>query len=83
MKTEILKLESSNVKTVPCYGGSKTTVEYDLTTVCENIVNHYVVTAEIRGITTADLYLQFEDAQPTTNNENTLIASAIEELLNW
>ena len=83
METKIVKLELNKVETAPTLGGTRTVVEYNLTTVCENVQNHYVVSAEIRGIATADLYLQFEGAEPTTNNEHTLIPSAIEDLLTW
>lgn len=83
MDTTILKLEHNKTETTPTWGGTRTNVEYDLYTTCEGIKNHYVVTAEIRGIATADLYLQFQDAKATTNNEHTLISSAIEDLLNW
>jgi hypothetical protein len=83
METKILKLELNNVETVSTYGGSKTIVEYSLITVCENIQNVYTVVGEIRGIATADLYMNFVSASSLTNNENTLIESAIEDLLNW
>jgi hypothetical protein len=83
MKTEILKLELDRTETVPCYGGTKTNAYYTLTTTCENMKNVYEIFAEIRGIATADLYLNIWGVTPLTNNENTLIPSAIEDLLGW
>jgi hypothetical protein len=83
MKTKILKLEYQKTTTSPTYGGTKTTVDYTLTTICEGIKNEYEIKAEIRGIATAEPFLNLIDCTPLTNNENTLTQEAIEDLLNW
>jgi hypothetical protein len=82
-QTTILKLELNNVKTTPCWGGTTTTAEYSLETICNNIKNNYIVVGEIRGIATNDLYFNMISCEALTNNEETLIESAIEDLLNW
>lgn len=83
METKIIKLEHIQTKTQPTYGGTTTTVEYHLTTTCENLKNEYEIKAEVRGIPTADLYLNMIACKPLTNNENTLTQEAIEDLLGW
>lgn len=70
-------------KTSNTYGGTITTVEYNLTTKSNGIKNEYEIFAEIRGIATADLYMNLIDYKPLTNNEETLTKEAIEELLEW
>mgnify|MGYP006330425447 FL=1 len=83
MKTKIVKLEYIKTEMKPTYGGYTTTVEYHLTTTCNNIKNEYEITAEIRGIATADLYLNMIACKPLTNNEETLTCEGIENLLEW
>jgi len=83
MKTTITNLAILNVKTTPTYGGSKTVVEYELETICENIVNNYIITARVRGLENGNPYLELETCDPTTNNENTLTKEVIETLLGW
>ncbi len=83
MKTTIVKLEYNRTKTTPTYGGTTTTVEYTLYTECGLLTNEYEITAEVRGLATADLYLNLIECKPLTNNENTLVTEAIEDLLGW
>jgi hypothetical protein len=83
MDTQIVKLEHLGTKTSNTYGGTTTKAEYNLKTICNGVKNEYEITAEIRGIATADLHLNMIDCKPLTNNEETLIKEAIEELLNW
>jgi len=82
-RTTIVKLELNKVETTPTYGGTTTTAEYSLETICNNIRNNYIVVGEIRGIATNDLYFNMVSCEAQNNNEETLIESAIEELLNW
>lgn len=80
---KIIKLELDKTEVKQVYGGSKVLVTYSLKTEQNGIENNYIVEAEIRGIATADLYLQFDGYEALSNNEETLTAEGVEELLNW
>lgn len=83
MEPKIVKLELNNVHTTPIYGGTSTTVTYDITTDTNGILNHYEIEAEIRGIASGQPFMQMMECTPTTNNEETLTQDAIESLLDW
>lgn len=83
METQIVKLEHLGTKITPCYGGQNVIAEFHLTTICENIKNEYKIEGEIRGIATNDLHYNLISCEALTNNENTLIKEAIEDLLEW
>ncbi len=82
METEILKLEHNSTTVEPTYGGTSV-IEYHLITTCEGLKNEYEVTAEVRGIPTAEPYLSVWGVKALTNNENTLTSEAVVDLLNW
>jgi len=80
---KIIKLELDKTKIQKTFGGGKVVVTYSLKTEQNGIENNYIVYAEIRGIATADLYLQFEGYEALNNNEETLTAEGVEALLDW
>lgn len=80
---QILKLEHVQTKLVPCYGGQRIESQYTLTTTQNNILNVYTVDAEVRGLNTADPYMNVLSVENLTNNEETLTQEGIEDLLSW
>lgn len=78
-----LRLEHVQTTLRPTYGGQVLEVEYELTTTQNNIQNVYTLTAEVRGIATAEPYMNLLTCEPQTNNEETLTFDAINDLLDW
>jgi hypothetical protein len=77
MKTTLEHIETSMVS---MYGGNKVIAEYMITHVKNHYTNQYRVTAEVRGIATAQVYIEFIGAESLNNNEETLITEGVEDL---
>lgn len=83
METSIIRLEKHNTELAPVWGGTAVTSHYDLTTECHGVINHYNVSAEVRGLDNGEPFMDMTKCEATTNNEATLINEAIQDLLGW
>ena len=86
MKTRISKVGLKSKVIIPVYGGSKLTFEHYVSTETEqdHTTNEYIVTGEFRGEQNPlDFYYSAEIVEATTNNQNTLTAEALLDLLEW
>lgn len=89
MRSELTHIKTEMRKV---FGSSKVMVDYELTTSSDDAdnvkSNLYNVTGEVKGLGSGDdCRLEVESVTPQTNNEDTLVDSAIEAILvdkfNW
>ena len=76
-------LDFLGTKLAPTYGGQKELVEYSLKTVTNGIRNEYIVVGEVRGIQDNDPYISEVSCKALNNNEETLIPSAVYDIMGW
>lgn len=81
MAEKTVKIEHLETNRIAVYGGFKIMAQYSMRVIEENgASNTYLVDAEIRGITTRDLFLEVFDTEAQDNNEYTLTEEAVKEL---
>lgn len=81
MQVEINHLETERT---PVWGGFKLLSKYEVLTTSETFGNHfknrYTVVCRIAGLETGSIWLEPEEYEAHTNNEETLIESAVFDL---
>lgn len=83
MKTQIDKIEYSNVQKISRYGGFDIQYTYEVFTTCEMDKNHYEVTCKVIGVATGEIELEVIEVLTYKNNQNTLTAESLCEVLDW
>ncbi len=80
MSATIINMTYNKCNKVAIFGGFRLESEYYIETTQNGIKNDYTVTAEIRGLSTGDIFLQPTHIERHHNNAETLIDEAVRDL---